>query len=96
MFYDSVEAHIRGLSSLGVPKESYGAFLIPIVIAKLYVLIHKNLAREHSNLDRSLDDLQAAILKEITVMETGFYTSEVPSSTLRGLQSTASFYTGIK
>ena len=29
-------------------------------------------------------------------METGFYTSEVPLSTSRGLQSTASFYTGIK
>ena len=37
MFHDSVEAHIRGLSSLGVPKESYGALLVPIVIAKLSV-----------------------------------------------------------
>ena len=96
MFYDSVEAHIRGLSSLGVPKESYGALLVPLVIAKLSVPIRKNLAQEHSNLDWSIDDLQAAILKEIRVMETGFYTSEAPSSTLKGLQSTASFYPGIK
>ena len=44
MFYDSVEAHIRGLSMLGVPKESYGTLLVPIVIAKLSVLIHKDLA----------------------------------------------------
>ena len=96
LFYDSVETHIRGLLSLRVSKESYGALLLPIILAKLSVPTRKNLAREHSNLDWSIDDLQAAILKEIRVMETGFYTSDAQSSTAKGSYSTASFYAGIK
>ena len=30
-FYDTIEGHIRGLLSLGVTQESYGALLIPII-----------------------------------------------------------------
>ena len=96
LFYDSVETHIRGLSSLGVSKESYGTLLVPIVLAKLSVPTRKNLAREHSNLDWSIDNHQAAILKEIRVMETGFYTSDAQSSTTKGSYPTASFYAGIR
>ena len=77
-------------------KESYGALLVPIMLAKLSVPTRKNLARKHSNLDWSIDDLRAAILKEIGIMETGFYTSDVLSSTPRGSHSTALFYAGIK
>ena len=46
--YDSVEAHIRGLSSLRVSKESYRTFLVPIILGKLPVTTRKNLAREHA------------------------------------------------
>jgi len=73
LFYDSIEVHIRGLSSLGVSKECYGA---PIILGKLPVPIRKKLARERANLDWSIDELQTAILKEIRVLETGFYTSD--------------------
>ena len=69
---------------------------MPIILAKLSVPTRKNLAREHSNLDWSIDDIQAAILKEIRVMETGFYTSDAQSSTSKGSYSTVSFYAGIK
>jgi len=41
LFYDSVEAHNRGLSSLGVSKESYGALNNP---RKFSVPTWKNLA----------------------------------------------------
>ena len=72
LFYNLVEVHIRRLSSLGVSKESYGALLVPIVLAKLSIPTRKNLAQEHANLDWSTDELQTAILKEIRVMEQDF------------------------
>ena len=48
-FYDSIESHIRGLTSLEKSPESYGALLTPIIFGKLSNDIRKNLAREHSN-----------------------------------------------
>ena len=65
IFYDSVESHIRGLSSLGKSEQSYGDLLIPIIMGKLSTDIRKNLVREHSNPQWNLPDLTAAILKEI-------------------------------
>ena len=53
-------------------EESYGALLVPIILAKLSVPTCKNLAWEHSNLDWSIDNLQVAILEEIGIMETEF------------------------
>lgn len=35
MFYDTVESHIRGLSSLGKSEHSYGDLLVPIIITNL-------------------------------------------------------------
>ena len=96
LFYGSIETHIRGLSSLGMSKESYGALPVPIILAKLSVTTHNNLAWEHSNLDWSIDNLQVAILKEIGIMKTGFYTSDVLLSTPRGSHSMDLFYAGIK
>jgi len=49
MFYDSVECHIQGLSSLGKSEQSYGDILIPIILEKLSLDIQRNLACEHSN-----------------------------------------------
>ena len=76
LLYGSVERHIRGLSSLGVSKETYGILLVPIILNKLPVTTRKNLAQEHVNLHWSIDELPAAILKEIRVLETRFYTVE--------------------
>ena len=52
LFYDSVEAHVRGLSSLGVSKESYGTLFVPIILGKLPVPTQKNLAQEHAKFMR--------------------------------------------
>ena len=70
-FHDSVESHIRSLSSLGKDCESYGDLLAPIIIGKLPVETRKNLARDHSNSEWSLNKLQDAVLKEIHVLVTG-------------------------
>ena len=49
IFYDSVESHIRGLSSLGKSEHSYGEILVPILFGKLSSDIWRNLACEHPN-----------------------------------------------
>ena len=98
LFYDLVENHIRGLSSLGVPKESYGTLLVPIILGKLTVETRRNLAREHSNLDWTIDEVQTAVMKEIRILESGLHTTD-PSSHLsvpRTLPATAAFHTGIR
>ena len=72
-FYDTVESHIRGLSSLGKSQLSYGDLLIPIIMGKLPTDLQRNLAREHSNSPWNLPDLMAAILKEIRILESTPY-----------------------
>ena len=78
IFYDSVESHIRGLSSLGKSEHSYGDILVPVLLGKLSPDIRRNLAREHSNSQWILADLMTAILKEIRVLESGLYDSHNP------------------
>ena len=34
-FYDTTERHIRSLTTLGKPKDSYGSLLVPILLGKL-------------------------------------------------------------
>ena len=95
LFYDLVENHIRGLSSLGVPKVSYGTLLVPIILGKLST---PTLAREHSNLKWTIDELQAALLKEIRIMESGLYITDPATymSTPKNPPATASFHTAVK
>ena len=71
MFYDSVASHIRGLSSLGKSKQSYGDLLVLIIMAKLSTEIQRNLTRDHPNAQWILSELMAAILKEIRILESG-------------------------
>ena len=73
MFYDSVESHIRGLSSLGKSEQSYGDLLVPIIMSKLTTEVRRNLAREHSNSQWILSDLMAALQKEIRILESGLH-----------------------
>ena len=80
IFYDSVEGHIRELSSLGKSEHSYGDILVPILMRKLPSDIRRNLAREHSNSQWILADLMAALLKEIRVLEPGLNDSHSPMS----------------
>ena len=74
-----MENYIRGLSSFGVPKESYGTLLVPIIFGKLTVETWRNTACEHSNLEWTIDEVHAAVMKEIRILESGLYTTD-PSS----------------
>ena len=88
MFHDSVEGHIRSLTSLGKSVDSYGDLLVSIILEKLPAETRKHLAREHSNSDWTLQVLQDAILKEIRVLE-----SMLPQSSRT---PSASFYAGTR
>ena len=69
LFYDTIEAHIRGLAALGKSKDAYGAMLVPIILGKLPVDVRRNLACEHGNSEWTTKELKDAILKEIRVLE---------------------------
>ena len=90
LFYDTVENHIRRLSSLGKSPESYGDLLTPIIFWKLPKEIQKSLARSHNNTEWTLYELRASIMKEIQILETKVHStryhdepthSDVPSIT---------------
>ena len=89
-FYDSIETHTRGLSSLGKSRETYGDLLVPIILGKLPMEIRKSLAREHTNTEWTINELTSAILKEIRILESGFYTTN--SQTIPPHRSTAAFH----
>ena len=91
LFHDSVEGHIRSLTSLGKPVESYGDLLVPVILEKLPSEARKHLARECTNSDWTLQELQDAIFKEIRVFESGLQTIPQSSRT-----PTASFYAGTR
>ena len=74
-FYDTIEGHIRGLLSLGITQESYGALLIPIIWGKLPAEARRNLAREQNNSNWSIDQLQETLLREIQILEQGAATT---------------------
>ena len=96
LFHDTTENHIRGLASLGVSKESYSTILVPIILGKLPVPIRRNLARDHNELRWTLDDLQAAVVKEIRILESGLYNNDSSSSLSTRTHATASFHAAIK
>ena len=97
-FYDTVENHIRGLSSLGKSPESYGDLLTPIIFGKLPKEIQRNLARDHSNAEWTLDEL-SSIMKEIRILETEIHTSRSLDQLFNPItpsMTTASFYTNTR
>ena len=70
-FHDTIESHIRSLSSLGKDIDSYGALLVPIILSKLPTDTKKNLARNHPIAEWRLEELQEAIQAEIRIFESG-------------------------
>ena len=96
VFHDITENHIRGLAALGVSKESYSTILVPIILGKLPVPVHRNLARDHDQLRWTLDDLQAAMVKEIRMLGSGLYTTDSPPSLSTKTHATVSFYAAIR
>ena len=63
--YDTVEAQIRGLNSMGVKPETYGALLSSIMLGKLPQEIHLLLSRGMGDGDRKLNDLMKLLLGEL-------------------------------
>ena len=50
--------------------------LVPIILGKLPVDVRRNLAREHENSEWTIRELKDAILREIRVLESGWFTNE--------------------
>ena len=74
LFYNTIEARIRGLVALGKKEDSYEAMLVPIILGRLPSDMRKNLAREHGNSECTIVAVKEAILKEIRVLECGLFT----------------------
>ena len=91
-FYDTTEGHIRSLTTLGKPKDSYGSLLVPILLGKLPSKTKQNIIRAHGRNEWTITELQTAILNELHILEMGLtaepQTPQVPP--------TAAFYTGTK
>ena len=85
-FYDAIEGHVRSLSSLGKPVESYGDLLVTVILSKLPAKARKNLVREHNSGEWTLDALLKAIKQEVRILELETQTSH--------LHATASLHTG--
>ena len=84
-----MEGHIRSLTSLGKSIDSYGDLLVSVILEKLPSETRKHLARERTDSEWTLRELQDAIFKEVHVFESGLH---MPSQASR--TPTATFYTG--
>ena len=94
-FHDAIENHVHGLLALGWSTESYGALLVPMILGKLPADTRRCLAREHSNLEWTIDELRASIAREIRVLEAGLCMPSPPAEDhQRPPMVTASFHTG--
>ena len=90
-FLDTIESHIRSLSSLGKDVNSYALLLVPIILSKLPPNTKKNLARNHPADEWRLEELQEAIQSEIRIFESGSNIGH-----LTACPPTASFHTTAK
>ncbi|XP_057379622.1 uncharacterized protein LOC130701716 [Daphnia carinata] len=71
-FADQLESHIRGLEALGTTPNSYGDLLVCLLIDKLSCDVRRNLTRHQGNSEWSLDELRAAIRREIDIMSDSY------------------------
>ena len=67
--YDTLETHIRGLQSLGIPQSSYGALLSPVLLTKLPQETKLILSRKVTNDQWELGPILEALLAEIEARE---------------------------
>ena len=88
-FHDKLESHMRALQSLGKSRDSYCAMLTPMVLGKLPLELKKQFAREHSSGGWTIKDIVACILKEIRVLELGYYSNSHSHSTAASFHTAA-------
>ncbi len=95
-FYDLVEAYVRGLDSLGKTPDSYGDFLVCILLDKLPADIRKSVVRSHDKDEFSLEELRNVLKAELRVLEAGQFTT-VPTSQPSRQQSkqTTTMFNGV-
>ena len=67
--YDTVEAQVRGLKSMGVEAETYGALLSSVVLGKIPHEIRLVISRELGDGERKLEDLMKNLLSELQAQE---------------------------
>jgi len=63
--YDTVEVQVRGLKSMGVRAETYGALLSSVILGKIPQEICMVISQEIGEGDRSLSDLMKSLLVEL-------------------------------
>ena len=90
LFHDTVGSHIRCLESLGKTPEALDTLLVQTMLSKLPEETKRNMARNHTNTEWAIKELQTAISNEIRIFEAGQQTS-LPSHDQ--FPPTASFYT---
>ena len=91
-FYDTIQSHMRVLSSLGKPTESYGSLLISVILNKIPKDIKVHMARDHHDTEWVIDELLASILKEIKILEAGQPSNRKSNSHTNPVLTTSSFY----
>ena len=89
-FSDTIEKHVRSLTTLGKYTDSYGDLLVSVILNKLPPKTRKNMVREHDNDEWDLQGLQEAIRMEVRVFEAEITTGHLPQN----LHHTATFHTG--
>ena len=67
--YDTIEAQIRGLNSMGVTADTYGGLLSSVVLSKIPHDICLIVSRMIRDGDRKLDDLMKMLLDELQARE---------------------------
>ena len=66
-FYDSMESYIRGLEAVGVSTDSYGSFLLPILLKKLPQEVTRMMMRQVG--DMNIEDLRHLLKVEVEIRE---------------------------
>ena len=76
--YDTIEAQVHGLKSMGVNSDEYGSLLSSVVLSKIPLEIWLIIRHEIGDGDRKLDNLMKILLSELRARE-GAEASDIAS-----------------
>ena len=76
--HDDVESHIRGLKSLGVTPESYGALLSPVLLSKLPPELRLIISRKVTDSTLGVDSLLKTVEDELIARERTHNPTQMP------------------